>query len=117
MINREVQSFPTQNYEVTVAVAHSAGDMCLEGGRYGRMVDDTVISTAGMMSCRGIFECAKKTTANTWSDRQKLEAVVDGTTKLITIQALDTGVCIGEAVGATIGTDTFTKFELIPELN
>jgi len=117
MQNREVQSFPTQNYEVTVAVAHAAGDMCLEGGRYGRIVDTALISTAQMMSCRGVFECAKTVTANTWSDRQKVEAVVDGATKLFTLRALDQGVCIGEAVGATINTATFAKFELIPELN
>lgn len=117
MTNREVEQFPKQNYEVTVAAAHAAGDMCLEGGRYGRIVDTTLISTATMMSCRGVFECAKTVTANTWSDRQKLEAVVDGTTKLFTIRALDQGVCIGEAIGASIGTDTFAKVELLPELN
>ncbi|HUT90457.1 MAG TPA: hypothetical protein VMY37_13225 [Thermoguttaceae bacterium] len=117
MQNREVEAFPKQNYEVTVAAAHAAGDMCLEGGRYGRIVDTVLISTAAMMSCRGVFEIDKATTANTWSDRQKLEAVVNGTTKLFTVQALDKGVCIGEAVGATIGTDTFAKVELIPELN
>jgi len=117
MQNREVQSFPTQNYEVTVAVAHAAGDMCLEGGRYGRIVDTALISTAQMMSCRGVFECAKTTKANTWNDRQELEAVVNGTTKNFTLKARDNGPCVAEAIGPTTANDDFCVFEFTPEKN
>lgn len=119
MQNREVEPFPKQNYEVEATVDHSAGDIVLENGRYGRVVNDVDYSVdpTMMLSCRGVFECDKETTADTWSDGAKLEAVVDGTTKQVTVQALDKGVCIGKAVGATIGTDTYAKIELLPELN
>ena len=117
MQNREVEPFPKQNYEFTATVDHLAGDIVYDGGRYGRVVDDVAATAKGMMSCRGVFECDKKTTANTWSDNAKLEAVVDGTTKHVTLQALDMGICIGRAVGATVGTDTYAVIELIPEMN
>jgi hypothetical protein len=122
MQNREVEPFPKQNYEFTATANHVAGEMVCEAlasgeVRFGRVVDTVASGSIGMMSCLGVFECDKETTADTWSDRRKLEAVVDGTTKQFTLQVHDKGICVGRSIGASIGTDTFTKFELIPELN
>lgn len=117
MKNPEYMTYPTQNWPFTAAAAQVAGDFIQVGKLYGRVVDDVASGSVGMIAVRGIFEVAKKTTADTWSTGAELEAVVDGTTKAITLQARDQGVCIGVAYGASIGTDTTAKVELRPELN
>ena len=122
MQNREVEAFPKQNYEYTATHDHVAGALVCEAlasgkVRYGRNVDTVVSGATGMMSCKGVCEGDKKTTADTWGDHEALEAVVDGATKEFTLQKLDTGIQVADSIGATIGTDAFCKFEFTPEKN